>query len=271
MLAAGTGQLDVINLLLDAGVDINHVRVFFLILFFYAVNQCKVFFRHLMNSKNRLIQTVIFQEPVTFKTVFYPAFLSFNERFLFARQEDNKGKTALHICCEHTRMTRAGRLLLSRGADINHKDHSGRQQFHCTMYFGFPAYFPYVLFLIPYFSCLILYIYIGKTPLDKALQFSKIGTVMFLLQADCQRSPDLMKTEKIRELCGMYPPLTLFLEHEFNEPWNLLRLCRFNIRNSVKPNKLKDIPHQLLLPRTLLNYLTFSDVDLYLLQNCAIS
>lgn len=55
MLAAGTGQLDVINLLLDAGVDINHVRVFFLILFFYAVNQCKVFFRHLMNSKNRLI------------------------------------------------------------------------------------------------------------------------------------------------------------------------------------------------------------------------
>lgn len=143
--------------------------------------------------------------------------------------EDNKGKTALHICCEHTRMTRAGRLLLSRGADINHKDHS------------------------------------GKTPLDKALQFSKIGTVMFLLQADCQRSPDLMKTEKIRELCGMYPPLTLFLEHEFNQPWNLLRLCRFNIRNSVKPNKLKDIPHQLLLPRTLLNYLTFSDVDLYLL------
>lgn len=123
----------------------------------------------------------------------------------------------------------------------------------------------HVLFLIPYFSCLILYIYIGKTPLDKALQFSKIGTVMFLLQADCQRSPDLMKTEKIRELCGMYPPLTLFLEHEFNQPWNLLRLCRFNIRNSVKPNKLKDIPHQLLLPRTLLNYLTFSDVDLYLL------
>lgn len=62
MLVVGIGQLDVINFLLDVGVDINYVRVFFLILFFYVVNQCKVFFRYLMNLKNRLIQIVIFQE-----------------------------------------------------------------------------------------------------------------------------------------------------------------------------------------------------------------
>lgn len=55
MLAAGTGQLDVINLLLDAGVNINHVRGFSLILFFCVEIQCKVFFRPLLNSKNRLI------------------------------------------------------------------------------------------------------------------------------------------------------------------------------------------------------------------------
>lgn len=34
MLVVGIGQLDVINFLLDVGVDINYVRVFFLILFF---------------------------------------------------------------------------------------------------------------------------------------------------------------------------------------------------------------------------------------------
>lgn len=45
MLAAGTGQLDVINLLLDAGVNINHVRGLSLFLFFYAVIECKVVFR----------------------------------------------------------------------------------------------------------------------------------------------------------------------------------------------------------------------------------
>ncbi|XP_062609752.1 ankyrin repeat and SOCS box protein 8-like isoform X2 [Saccostrea cucullata] len=162
MLAAGTGQLEVINLLLDAGADINH--------------------------------------------------------------EDNKGKTAFNICCEHTRMPKAGRLLISRGADINHRDHA------------------------------------GKTSLEKALQYNKIGTVMFLLQADCLRSSNLIKSEKIQELCKMFPPLTLFLEHEFHQPWSLLRLCRFNIRNAIEPQELKNIPNKLLLPRTLLQFLTFGDL-----------
>ena len=100
---------------------------------------------------------------------------------------------------------------------------------------------------------------VGKTPLEKALQYSKIGTVMFLLQADCQRSPNLIKSEKIRELCTMYPPLTMFMDHEFNQPWSLLRLCRYNIRNAIERDKLKDIPTQLLLPRTLLNYVTLNE------------
>ena len=100
---------------------------------------------------------------------------------------------------------------------------------------------------------------VGKTPLEKALQYSKIGTVMFLLQADCQRSPNLIKSEKIRELCTMYPPLTMFMDHEFNQPWSLLRLCRYNIRNAIERDKLKDIPEQLLLPRTLLNYVTLNE------------
>lgn len=52
MLAAGTGQLDVINLLLDAGVNINHVREFSLMLFFYAVIQS---LDPLLNFKNRMI------------------------------------------------------------------------------------------------------------------------------------------------------------------------------------------------------------------------
>lgn len=101
MLVVGIGQLDVINFLLDVGVDINYVRVFFLILFFYVVNQCKCFFRYLMNLKNRLIQIVIFQELVIFKIVFYLVFLSFNERFFFVCQEDNKGKMVFYICCEY--------------------------------------------------------------------------------------------------------------------------------------------------------------------------
>lgn len=101
MLVVGIGQLDVINFLLDVGVDINYVSGFFLILFFYVVNQCKVFFRYLMNLKNRLIQIVIFQELVIFKIVFYLVFLSFNERFFFVRQEDSKGKIAFYICCEY--------------------------------------------------------------------------------------------------------------------------------------------------------------------------
>lgn len=61
MLAAGTGQLDVINLLLDAGVNINHVRGLSLFLFFYAVIECKVVFRpflKLINSKNRKIDCI---------------------------------------------------------------------------------------------------------------------------------------------------------------------------------------------------------------------
>ncbi|XP_062609750.1 ankyrin repeat and SOCS box protein 8-like isoform X1 [Saccostrea cucullata] len=165
MLAAGTGQLEVINLLLDAGADINH--------------------------------------------------------------EDNKGKTAFHISCEHTRsiQIKTSRLLLSRGADVNHKDRA------------------------------------GKTQLDLATQYNKLGTMMFLLQVDCLRNPDFMQDLKIQEICKAFPQLNVFLKHEFQQPWSLLRLCRFTIRNSVTPTKLKDVSRIPDLPRTLLNYLTFSDTD----------
>ncbi|XP_048734216.1 putative ankyrin repeat protein RF_0381 isoform X2 [Ostrea edulis] len=165
IIATSLGQLDVINLLLDSGANINH--------------------------------------------------------------EDNRGKTAFHMSCEHTRSTQknTSRLLISRGADVNHKDGS------------------------------------GKSPLDLAVQYNKIGTVVFLLQMDCLRNSDFMECDKTREMCKKYPQVNFFLEHEFRQPWSLLRLCRFMIRNSVEPDKLKDIQHIPNLPKTLLKYLTFSGVE----------
>lgn len=111
------------------------------------------------------------------------------------------------------------------------------------------------------YEAFILILYLtGKTPLERAVQQRKIGTVMFLLQSDCVRDWNFMKSETIRELCRMYPPLLLFLEHEFNQPWSLLRLCRFNIRNAIQPDMLKTIPEKLLLPRTLMQYVTLNEI-----------
>ena len=114
-----------------------------------------------------------------------------------------------------------------------------------------------LIFTSSMYRTVIIY-FAGRTALDMAIEQGKISTIVFLLRADCKRQSDLMDNENIQKLCDMFPPLRTFLRTEFLEPWSLMRLCRYQIRNTVSAEqlcKMEDL--ESFVPRSLVEYLTF--------------
>lgn len=77
-----------------------------------------------------------------------------------------------------------------------------------------------------------------------------------LLLSDCHRDYDVLGGEKITTLRQSYSFFNRFMESELNEPWSLLRCCRYTLRNMVQPSQLSDLGN-LIIPRSLKDYLQF--------------
>lgn len=90
-----------------------------------------------------------------------------------------------------------------------------------------------------------------------SIQFSRMDAIIQLLKLyDCYRDTNILNCDKMKQLRADYPMFNEMIDKELREPWTLLRLSRYAIRNNTNSKSMKEL-ETLILPRTLKDYLQY--------------
>lgn len=143
------------------------------------------------------------------------------------------------------------KLLLDRGANVNLIDTNRMSAFRLCLESN-QLYIP--LMLLQHGADINAANKYGSTPLAAAVRHGQFKIIQFLLTRDCKRDPEILKSERMEQLCDLYKVFGDWFRTEMSTPWTLLRCCRYHIRNTIPPQKLGDLS-TLPIPKTLIRYL----------------
>lgn len=193
--------------------------------------------------------------PLHIVTLIYQADLQIVECLLDAGADINtlnhkQGTPLMNAACG-LRRPELVKLLLDRGADVNLIDNNRQSAFRLCLESN-QLFIP--LMLLQRGTDINATNKYGSSPLEAAVRHAQFIIIQFLLTRDCKRDPEILKSERMEQLCKLYPIFGAWFRTEMSTPLTLLRCCRYNIRNTVPPQKLGDLA-TLPIPKDLIRYL----------------